>query len=132
MPVPLAKAMIEVLGDWQPSVDGIVYVESATRPTLTRDFAEGLSRFLGIPVVGRFSIRAFDVQPGQGAANSAQRVAAVRRRFALETEPGAVAQKGVLLLDDLVVTGWTLTLAAHAVREAGATGVLPIALATET
>ena len=33
--------------------EGIVYVESATRPTLTADFADGLSRFLGIPVLGR-------------------------------------------------------------------------------
>jgi ATP-dependent DNA helicase RecQ len=129
VPVALAKAMIEVLGDWQPKADGIVFVESATRPTLTRDFADGLSRFLGIPVVGRFAIRDFDVQPGQGAANSAQRVAAVRRRFALEGEmPGGQ----VLLLDDLVVTGWTMTLAASAIRDAGATGVLPVALATET
>jgi ATP-dependent DNA helicase RecQ len=129
VPVPLAKATIEVLGDWEPRAEGIVYVESATRPTLTRDFAEGLSRFLGIPVVGRFTIRDFDVQPGQGAANSAQRVAAVRRRFALE---GEMPAGPVLLLDDLVVTGWTMTLAASAIREAGATGVLPLALATET
>jgi ATP-dependent DNA helicase RecQ len=129
----LAKATIEVLGDWkvdwQPGVEGIVYVESATRPTLTRDFAEGLSRFLGVPVVGRFSIRDSDVQPGQGAANSAQRVAAVLRRFTLE---GEIPAGPVLLLDDLVVSGWTMTLAACAIRAAGATGVLPLALATET
>ena len=129
VPVPLAKAMIDVLGDWEPSAEAIVYVESATRPTLTRDFAEGLSRFLGIPVVGRFAIRDFDVRPGQGAANSAQRVAAIRRRFVLE---GEIPAGRVILVDDLVVTGWTLTLAATAIREAGATGVLPVTLATET
>jgi ATP-dependent DNA helicase RecQ len=132
VPVGLAKAMIEVVGDWQPKADGIVFVESATRPTLTRDFADGLSRFLGIPVVGRFSIRDFDVQPGQGAANSAQRVAAVRRRFVLEADLDKLDQRTVLLLDDLVVTGWTLTLAASAIREAGATRVLPVALAVES
>jgi ATP-dependent DNA helicase RecQ len=132
VPVPLARAMIEVLGDWQPEADGIVFVESAARPTLTRDFAEGLSRFLAIPVLGRFSIRDFDVQPGQGAANSAQRIAAVRRRFVLEADPGALEQRRVLLIDDLVVTGWTMTLAACAIRDAGATAVLPVALATES
>jgi hypoxanthine phosphoribosyltransferase len=36
----------------------------------------------------------------------------------------------VLLVDDLVVTGWTLTLAARALRDAGATEVRPLALAT--
>ena len=37
----------------------------------------------------------------------------------------------VLLVDDLVVTGWTLTLAAVALREAGASAVLPVALGTQ-
>jgi ATP-dependent DNA helicase RecQ len=35
----------------------------------------------------------------------------------------------VLLVDDQVVTGWTLTVAAHALREAGAGEVLPLVLA---
>jgi ATP-dependent DNA helicase RecQ len=35
----------------------------------------------------------------------------------------------VLLVDDQVVTGWTLTLAARALRNAGATSVLPLTLA---
>ena len=34
----------------------------------------------------------------------------------------------MLLVDDLVVTGWTLTLAARAVRGAGAADVLPLTL----
>ena len=36
-----------------------------------------------------------------------------------------------LLVDDLVVTGWTLTLASRAVRRAGADAVLPLALALQ-
>ncbi len=126
VPVPLARAVVEVLGDWQPAPDAIAYVESATRPTLGRDLAEGLSRHLGIPVSARFAIVDPSVGPGRGAANSAQRVAAVTRRFAVE---GDVPAGRVLLVDDLVVSGWTLTLAARALREAGATAVLPLALA---
>jgi ATP-dependent DNA helicase RecQ len=34
----------------------------------------------------------------------------------------------VLLVDDLVDTGWTLTVAAKALREAGTVAVLPLAL----
>ena len=37
----------------------------------------------------------------------------------------------MLLVDDLVVTGWTLTLAARALRRAGADAVLPLALALQ-
>jgi ATP-dependent DNA helicase RecQ len=116
-----------VLHDWRPHVDGIVVVESATRPTLTADLAEGLSRFLKKPVVGRWAIAEPQVRPGQGAMNSAQRVAAVTRRYRLDADvpPGAV-----LLVDDQVATGWTLTIAARALREAGATEVLPLVLAT--
>ncbi len=128
VPVPLVKAVLEVLGEWQPKAVGIVRVESARRDTLVGDFAEGLSRFLGIPVVGRFAIVDPSVAPGQGAANSAHRVAAVGRRHALE---GDIPPGPVLLLDDLVVSGWTMTLAARALRAAGATEVLPLALAVE-
>jgi len=128
VPVPLARAVTEVLGDWQPAVDGIVVVESQTRPILTGDLADGLSRFLGVPLLGRFAIVDPGVPPGQGAINSAHRVAAVHRRFALRADD--VAGRRVLLVDDRVGTGWTLTLAATAIRAAGAEKVLPLVLAT--
>ena len=129
VPVPLVRAVVEVLGDWRPRVEAIVVVESATRPQLTADLADGLSRYLRVPVAGRFAIVDESVAPGQGAMNSAQRVAAVGRRFDLA---GTVPAGPVLLVDDLVVTGWTLTMAARAVRRAGATEVLPLALALQS
>jgi ATP-dependent DNA helicase RecQ len=129
VPERLVHAVVEVLTDWRPHVDGIVVVESLTRPTLTADLADGLSRFLKKPVVGRWSIADPTVDPGQGAMNSAQRVAAVHRRFRLDAD---VPVGPVLLVDDQVSTGWTLTLAAAALREAGATEVLPLVLATRS
>jgi ATP-dependent DNA helicase RecQ len=128
VPDGLARAMVAVLGDWRPEVDAIVFVESARRPILVADLADGLARYLGVPVAARVAIVDDDVRPGQGAINSAQRVAAVSRRFALD---GPV-QGRVLLVDDLVVTGWTLTIAARALLLAGATDVLPLALAVES
>lgn len=130
VPVPLVRAVIEVLGDWRPPVDAIVYTESEARPALTRDLADGLSRYLQRPVVGTWAVVDPSVPPGSGAANSAQRVAAVARRSALRADVPAGAS--VLLVDDLVVTGWSLTLAAAALREAGAGAVLPLALATQS
>ena len=92
----------------------MVVVESERRGALTADLADGLSRYLRVPVLGRYALVDPDVRPGQGAMNSAQRVAAVRRRYALEADlpPGA----RVLLVDDLVGSGWTLTMAAHDLR----------------
>ncbi|RLV48103.1 RecQ family ATP-dependent DNA helicase [Nocardioides mangrovicus] len=127
-PVPdrLVRAVLEVVNDWRPHVDGIAQVESATRPQLVGSLAEGLSRYLKKPLVATWQIVDPDVPPGAGAANSAQRVAAVRRRARLV---GDVPAAPVLLVDDQLVTGWTLTLAAQGLREAGATDVLPLVLA---
>jgi len=135
VPKPLVDAVLEVLGDWHPAwparPTGVAYVESARRSQLTRDLAEGLARYLKLPLVARWQIVDPDVQPGQGTANSAQRVAAVGRRFDLAVD--APLDGGpVLLVDDLVSTGWTLTLAARALREAGASAVLPLTLGVES
>jgi len=138
-PVPpsLAAALLTVMKDWSGDWGGdgsgrpvaIVGIESATRPQLVGDLATGLSRVMQIPIVGRFAIVDKSVAPGQGAANSAQRVAAVKRRYQLAAD---VPPGPVLLVDDLVVSGWTLTVAGVALREAGATAVLPLALGTQT
>jgi ATP-dependent DNA helicase RecQ len=134
VPVPLVKAVVEVLGDWRPPVSGLVVVESITRPTLVRDLAAGLSRYLQVPVVGSYAIVDESVGPGRGQANSAQRVAAVSRRFAWrpdpEAAPDALAGAEIMLVDDQSVTGWTLTLAARDLRAAGAAVVHPLVLAT--
>jgi ATP-dependent DNA helicase RecQ len=130
VPVPLVQAVLTLLDDWSPEVDAIVVVESSTRPTLTEDLASGLSRRLQVPVVGRWVIVDPDVAPRRGAANSAQRVAAVGRRATLQAEIPDGAR--ILLVDDQVVTGWTLTLAARAIRAAGASAVLPLTLAVQS
>lgn len=134
-PVPpgLAQAVMDVMKDWAPEwtsrPDAIVVVESATRPTLVGDLADGLSRVMQVPVVGSWAIRDASVPPRAGQSNSAQRVAAVRRRGGLDAEVPAGAT--VLLVDDQVATGWTLTVAATAIRAAGASAVLPLALAAQ-
>ncbi|KRF01015.1 recombinase RecQ [Nocardioides sp. Soil777] len=133
-PVPpsLAAGLMTVMKDWSSEWAerpvAIVHVESATRPQLVADLAAGLSRVMQLPVVGTWAIADPSVGPGRGATNSAQRVAAVTRRYELRAD---VPAGPVLLVDDLVVTGWTLTVAAVALRDAGASAVLPVALGTQ-
>lgn len=133
-PVPpsLAQGLMTVMKDWSGAWAerpvALVHVESATRPQLVADLAAGLSRVMQLPLVGTWAIADPSVAPGRGATNSAQRVAAVTRRYELRAE---VPAGPVLLVDDLVVTGWTMTVAAVALREAGATAVLPVALGTQ-
>jgi len=130
VPASLVEGVLATLKDWQPRPDGIVGFESRTHPLLVGSLVEGLSRVGRIPVLGRVGIRDDSVATGQGATNSAQRIAAVSRRYALDVTD--VAGKRVLLVDDLIATGWSMTLAAHWLRGAGAEAVLPLALGSET
>jgi ATP-dependent DNA helicase RecQ len=129
-PVALVQGVVATLAEWGPQPDGIVGFESRTRPLLVDSLVAGLSRHLGVPVLGRVTICDDSVGPGQGATNSAQRIAAVSRRHALDV--GDVTGKRVLLVDDLVGSGWSMTLAAHWLRTEGAAAVLPLALGSET
>jgi ATP-dependent DNA helicase RecQ len=130
VPVALVQGVVATLADWGPRPDGIVGFESRSHPLLVESLVDGLSRHLGVPMLGRVTIRDDSIGPGQGATNSAQRVAAVSRRSELRAED--VGGKRVLLVDDLVASGWSMTLAAHWLRTDGAAAVLPLALGSET
>jgi ATP-dependent DNA helicase RecQ len=132
VPVPLRHAAVRVLDGWEftDRPDGVVMVESSRHPHLVTHLAEGLARYLKLPVLARCRI-VEEVPPGAGSANSAQRLRAVVARYALDA-PEAVNGRSVLLVDDRVDTGWTLTVTARMLRLAGARAVHPFALATST
>ena len=67
--------------------------------------------------------------------NSAHRLLVLWQSLAIPAQLGnAVARLGgpVLLVDDRVETGWTMTVAARLLREAGAPAVLPLVLAASS
>ncbi|WP_404868710.1 RecQ family ATP-dependent DNA helicase [Kitasatospora griseola] len=110
---------------------GVVALESSTRPQLLSDLAGGLASIGRMPLLGRVQY-ATGEPPHGPRSNSAQRLRSVAG--ALVLSPGladalAAAPGPVLLVDDLVDSGWTLTVAAHLLRQAGATAVLPLVLA---
>ncbi|MEV4283918.1 RecQ family ATP-dependent DNA helicase [Nonomuraea bangladeshensis] len=133
-PVPddLLRAVIQVLAawDWRDRPVAVVNLPSASRPQLVRSFAERLAQIGRLTYLGELGYRAGS--PGQ-QFNSAKRVQAIRATLAMPKDlAGRVAECGgpVLLVDDRVDTGWTMTLATALVRHAGAPAVLPLALAT--
>jgi len=109
---------------------GIVTIASRTRPRLLASLAEGVSEIGKLPVAG--SVHRVRDDAHAGPSNSAWRLRAVHEAFGLPAElrerladcPGPV-----LLVDDLVDSGWTMTVAARLLRQAGAPAVLPLALA---
>lgn len=69
--------------------------------------------------------------PAQRTLTAAQRRANLADAFAV-VDPHAVRGRAIVLVDDVVTTGATLSSAAVALREAGATAVIGVALARAT
>lgn len=131
-PVPdsVVEACIAVLRDWdwadRPTT--VLALESAEHPILTASLATRLAEIGRLHNLGTLYSRP-DRTP-VSAANSAHRVAGL---FDSWEVPDLTAVQGpILLVDTLTDTGWTLTLAAHTLRRAGADAVLPFALASVT
>ncbi|GII91775.1 RecQ family ATP-dependent DNA helicase [Sinosporangium siamense] len=132
-PVPddVFGALVKVLAswEWESRPGAVIAVPSASRPLLVRSLAERLAQVGRLTHLGELGYRAGS--PGR-QFNSAQRVQAIRGTLAMPRDlAGRVAEAGtpVLLVDDRIETGWTMTLAAALVRHAGAPAVLPLALA---
>jgi ATP-dependent DNA helicase RecQ len=128
------KAVTRVLAawEWRERPVAVVNVPSGSRPRLVRGFAERLAQVGRLAYLGELGYRTGS--PGS-QFNSAQRVQAIRGTLAMPAELGAaVASCGgpVLLVDDRIDTGWTMTLGAALVRHAGAPAVLPLALAVSS
>jgi ATP-dependent DNA helicase RecQ len=138
-PIPddLAAAVIEVLKSWAHGDDkwherpaAVVAVGSHRRPELVHSLASHIAKVGRLPLLGTLtSTHRGDAGP---RGNSAQRVRALHDAFQLPPDLAtslSTLDSPVLLVDDLVDSGWTMVLAGRALRQAGAPGVLPLALA---
>jgi ATP-dependent DNA helicase RecQ len=105
---------------------------SRGKPALVESLARGISEIGRIPYLGQLEMEHGGPTGGRGG-NSAYRLAGVWDRLVVGPELGtAVAGLGgqsVMLIDDLVDSRWTVTVAGRALRRAGAGAVLPLALA---
>lgn len=88
--------------------------------------AKRLARGLGCPLISRALERTRPTRP-QTELTRRQRLLGPRGSFA--AKPGEVAERTVLLLDDVVTTGATLRAARQALQAAGARRVTTLALA---
>ena len=142
VPVPLRHGAVRVLDAWDAIhegedderrvvIEGVVAVRSVTRPRLTHHLASGLAQYLGVPLIGSVGPVPGQEEPGRHDVNSAMRLAGVAHRLQLELSDGALnglPGRTVLLVDDWTESGWTLTVAARLLRQAGAAAVYPFVL----
>ncbi len=135
VPDDLVAALVQVLAawEWPRRQAGVVSLPSRSRPRLVGSLAERIAGIGRLPLLGSLGYAGHG--PGPRQFNSPQRLQAVWRELVL---PGPVraAVAGldgpVLLIDDRIETGWTMTVAAKLLREAGVPVVLPLALAVTT
>jgi ATP-dependent DNA helicase RecQ len=134
-PVPddVFDACVQVLASWkwEQRPVAVVTVGSNRRPKLIRSLGERLAGIGRLEFLG-------ELEMGTGAerrANSAQRLAGLWNAIHLpQSLAGNLATVGgpVMVVDDQIDTGWTMTVATRLLRKAGAPAALPFALATTT
>ncbi|WP_217183119.1 RecQ family ATP-dependent DNA helicase [Streptomyces sp. AC495_CC817] len=128
VPPQVLAGCVRVLAEWgwEQRPVAVVAVPSRSRPQLVDSLARGIAEVGRLPYLGELGL--VDGGPtGQPGGNSAFRLAGLWDRF---TAAGLDVPTGpVLLVDDQADSRWTLTVAARTLRRAGATAVLPFALA---
>jgi len=133
VPPNVLAACVRVLAEWSGAEWGggarpvaVVAMPSRSRPQLVDSLARGIADIGRLPLIG--SLGLVDGGPtGAPGGNSAFRLAGVWQRFSaadLDVPDGPV-----LLVDDLVDSKWSITVAARELRAAGASAVLPFVLA---
>lgn len=124
----LVGAVVTMVRNWnpQPAPAWVTCIPSLRHPELVPDFARRLAAALGLPF--HVVLRKTDNRPEQKTmANSTQQARNIDGSLALAIE---VLPRGpVLLIDDMVDSRWTLTVAAWLLRSRGSDEVFPLALA---
>ena len=123
----LVDALAELIREWplDPAPQWVTAVPSLRYPELVPQFAAQLALRLGLPYLPVLS------KPAERPTQKEQQNAAHQQRniegaFAAS---GAVRDAPVLLVDDLVDSGWTMTEVGRVLRRAGVPLVYPVALA---
>jgi len=132
----LTDAVVKVLAswDWARRPTSVVTLPSRSRPALIGSLGERIAAIGRLTYLGSLGYTTAD-GPGPRRHNSAQRLASLWRALEVPEALGdaLAAEDGpVLLIDDQIDTGWTMTVGAALLRDAGATAVLPLALAATT
>jgi len=127
----LVEAIAEMIQQrWQPNPapQWVCCVPSRYHSELVPGFAQRLADRLGLPFVDAVS-KIKDNQPQKGQQNRFHQCRNLDGVFAV-TQP--YEGQPVLLVDDIVDSGWTLTVIAALLQQAGSGLVYPIALASSS
>jgi len=124
----LVEACLGLLARWNPdpAPTWVSCVPSLRHPELVPDFARRLAARLGLPFRAALTKRVN--RPEQKMMNNSSQQAR-NLDGAVEVVADQVLNEPVLLVDDIVDSGWTMTVCSWLLRENGAGEVTPFALA---
>jgi len=124
----LVTACVDMLAEWgpTPAPEWVTCIPSQNHPELVPDFAQRLATALGLPFVACVE-KVRDNRQQKHMENSYKQAKNLDGVF--HVEPELVPLAPCLLVDDMVDSRWTFTVAAALLRQAGCTAVLPLALA---
>lgn len=109
-----------------PAPAWVACVPSRNHPTLVPDFTKRLASRLGLPFVDVIR-KVRDNEPQKMQQNSFHQCHNLDGAFEVS---GEVRNTPVLLVDDVIDSGWTVTVLAALLRKAGSGEVFPVALAS--
>ncbi|TVP78440.1 RecQ family ATP-dependent DNA helicase [Thioalkalivibrio sp.] len=124
--VSAAAEMLEERWRPEPRPEWVTCIPSLRHPALVPDFARRLAERLGLPFVPAIT-KVWDNEPQKMQQN---RFHQCRNLDGVFSVASALPSGPMLLVDDLVDSAWTMTVAAALLKEAGAGPVWPLALAT--
>ncbi|GIV18527.1 MAG: ATP-dependent DNA helicase RecQ [Armatimonadota bacterium] len=126
----LVEGMVEMVTRWQPqpAPQWVTCVPSLRHPRLVADFALRFAQRLGLPFVPCVR-KVRETRPQKEMQNSFHQVRNLDGAF--EVQPWQGMSKPVFLVDDVVDSGWTMTVIAALLRQAGSGAVFPVALAKQ-
>ena len=107
----------------------VTCIPSMRHPNLVPDFASRLATALGVPFRAVVQ-KSRETAPQKNMENRFHQCHNLDGAFTVHPEAGT--EHAVLLVDDVVDSAWTLTLAAALLRQVGTAAVYPFALATTT
>lgn len=127
----LVEAMAEMIEQrWhiQSAPRWVCNVPSRRHPELVADFARRLASRLKLPYVGALE-KLVDNPPQKSQHNRFHQCQNLDGAFAVGAD---VPHQPVLLVDDIVDSGWTMAVTAALLQQAGSGNVYPVALATSS
>lgn len=119
-----------ILNNWHPDPmpEWICSIPSIRHPQLVSEFAKAIANQLGIPFISAL----------RKTSQSAEQKLMLNRFMQAQNViqslgvSGKIPPQPVLLIDDIIDSGWTLTIAGYLLRESGSGIVYPFALAKAT